>query len=443
LVGPIPTRPGYRSILSGHEKANRCQTVGFIFTLERPASNHPTCTMSETKVTPESDTEKRQNGHLLNGTTWEDGLSNTERERLARIKATRMTDKTTIRNKVAAVTIAGGTFARLGDLSLVMGQRKAGKTTIQQYIIATALMEEKPPDMDTLQIQTTYCDGRDVLYIDTEGSDEDTWNFIEGVKRILGVSEQPANLYVYHWRELDVKDCKDFLETLYKIHHNSHLWIIDGVADLSENPDTDVENNRKLVRSIMRAASELNACFVCIIHDNPAKSGQQNKARGHLGSELERKASGAIEIEKNKQEKQHYIRCRFVRKGEDFEPITFWFENGHPASRMLSESEKQRINQPDYYRIKELTTLRNQCFLGLVSRPEKDLKSAVERYQGSSSSKDATRKKRDRNIEGMLKHNLIRLSEVDGERFYFPVNLTAPASILELHNTDSGQTGRA
>ncbi len=330
-----------------------------------------------------------------------------------------MTDQTPVRSLAVAITIAGATFARLGDFSVVMGQRKAGKTTTLQYVIATALM---PPDtigsVDTLQIQAHFCAGKDVVYVDTEGSQEDTKDFIEGVKRILKIDEMPPNFYAYHWRELTQKQCREGMEVLFQYHSNSHLWVIDGVSDLVSKPNDEAESN-ETVRWLMNNAGRLNACFVVIIHENPAKHGQESKARGHLGSELERKASGAIAIEKDKEKKCHFIKSRFLRKSSDFEPICFWWEGGQPASRTVTADEKRFLVDKDYRKEKELTILRNQCFLGLISQSEQKLKAAVELYQDPRATKEATRKARDRAIKDMLDLSLIRaITDASGKLVY-------------------------
>lgn len=340
-----------------------------------------------------------------------------------RILATRFTDDTHIKSMQVAITIGGSTFARRGDFSVVMGQRKAGKTTTLHYVIATALLSpDRPALTDTLQIQSAYCEGKDVIYIDTEGSQEDTKDFIEAVKRIIGTDEMPPNFHVYHWRNMTQKECREAMEVLFAHHTNSHLWVIDGVADLVSKPNDEAESN-ETVRWVMNNAGRLDACFVLIIHENPQKQGIESKARGHLGSELERKASGAIGVEKDKEKKCHYIRARFLRKSQDFEPICFWWDGKHPISRVLSDMEKQQLFQKGSERIADLRVLVKQCFATSSSKTEKELKKSVELYQNPSASPDAARRKRDRNIEAMMKHNLLRTETgTDGQQLYSPVS---------------------
>lgn len=347
-----------------------------------------------------------------------------------RILATRFTDDTAIKTMSVAITIGGSIFARRGDFSVVMGQRKAGKTTTLHYVIATALLSpDRPPINDTLQIQSAYCEGKDVVYIDTEGSQEDTKDFIEAVKRIIGADEMPPNFHVYHWRNMTQKECREAMEVLFAHHTNSHLWVIDGIADLVSKPNDEAESN-ETVRWVMNNAGRLDACFVLIIHENPQKQGIESKARGHLGSELERKASGAIGVEKDKEKKCHYIRARFLRKSQDFEPICFWWEGGYPISRVLSDVERQQLFQKGSEQIAELRQLVKQCYMTGGSKTEKELKNSVELYQKPSPSKDAARNKRNRNIERMLQHKLLLTdTDADGQTIYRPATEATPVEM--------------
>lgn len=342
---------------------------------------------------------------------------------IAKILATRITDQTPVRSLAVAITINGATFARRGDFSVVMGQRKAGKTTILKYVIATALMAPGQPRPDTMQIETAYCQGKSVIYVDTEGSQEDTKDFVEGVKRILGVDQMPENFHVYHWRNLTQKECREAMEILFEHHSDSHLWVIDGIADLVSKPNDEQESN-ETVRWLMNNAGRLDACFVVIIHENPSKTGQEAKARGHLGSELERKASGAIAVEKDKEKKCHFIRSRFLRKSADFEPISFWWEDGHPISRIVTPEEKRTMLDSKYRKLQEWTAIRNQCFAGSTTATKDQLKNKLAGILPKMDEKttDTARRAIARAIIDMEKLTLIREeTDADGHAHYVMV----------------------
>lgn len=71
--------------------------------------------------------------------------------------------------------------------------------------------------------------------------------------------------------------------------------LIDGVADLVHDVNEPGECC-DLVGWLHNLAIQLNCPIICVIHLNP---GQGAKTRGHLGSQLERKAETNLRLEKN------------------------------------------------------------------------------------------------------------------------------------------------
>ena len=336
-----------------------------------------------------------------------------------RVLKARMTDLTPIKRLKPAVTVGGAIFARKGDFSVVTGQRKAGKTTVLQFVAATALMPVIPEYTDTLQIRAEYCQGKNVIYIDTEGSPEDTHDFEEGVKAIMGVSGPIPNFHTYHFRPFTQAECKNGVDVLFDLYPDTHLWIIDGIADLVAKPNDEEESN-STVRWVMSYASKYDTCIILVIHENPSKVGQDAKLRGHLGSELERKASGAIAVEKDRQKGEHYIRSRFLRKSQDFDLISFRFDPilKRPVSHLLSPEQIAAMNSRDYIKTKEEVALRDKCFSGSSQLSEKDLRIKIINNQGPSPSNDAARNKSNRHIQSMLKLNLIRKEKTADDVIY-------------------------
>jgi hypothetical protein len=67
----------------------------------------------------------------------------------------------------------------------------------------------------------------------------------------------------------------------------------------------------------------MNIHISVVLHENPSKDGSNNKARGHLGTELTNKAETVIRFEKNKDNKKQTIISPDDTRGEEFEPIYF------------------------------------------------------------------------------------------------------------------------
>jgi hypothetical protein len=74
------------------------------------------------------------------------------------------------------------------------------------------------------------------------------------------------------------------------------LVVIDGIADLCTSPNDEAES-LELVSQLMALAHTYAAPIIAILHENP--STQEAKTRGHLGSELNRKAFANLRIDKD------------------------------------------------------------------------------------------------------------------------------------------------
>ena len=74
---------------------------------------------------------------------------------------------------------------------------------------------------------------------------------------------------------------------------------IDGVADLL-NDFNDVRESTGLITALMALCEETGSALVCTLHVNPGqtKDKPSEKARGHLGTMLEQKATSILLLEK-------------------------------------------------------------------------------------------------------------------------------------------------
>ena len=75
--------------------------------------------------------------------------------------------------------------------------------------------------------------------------------------------------------------------------------VIDGIADLirSANDETEII---AIVDELYRLAGIYNTCIICVLHFVP----NGIKLRGHIGSELQRKAAGILSIEEDKEKRK-------------------------------------------------------------------------------------------------------------------------------------------
>jgi hypothetical protein len=86
------------------------------------------------------------------------------------------------------------------------------------------------------------------------------------------------------------------LEAARKAHGAIHSAFLDGVADLCHDPNDPAEAFA-LVGELHRLAIHFDTAIVCVLHENPGS--QDGKTRGHLGSQLERKAETNLRLAKD------------------------------------------------------------------------------------------------------------------------------------------------
>ncbi len=248
----------------------------------------------------------------------------------ARFTGSEITDESDILDPVPFVTVNGSTFASLGDISFVSGAPKAGKSSVTGFILATALMKEKPKNLDSLGIVSNYQDNRPIIYIDTEQHPAHTKKRLKLVLKMAGLERQNKDLFkVMNWRTFPQQQRHENLIHALNIYKNACLWVIDGITDFVTSANNEEAGNI-LISHLMQKASENNAAIILLIHENP----QNGKLRGHIGSEAERKCGGAISIKKDREKGVHFIEPKYLRDAEDFIPVVFRYDTAQ--NRMVS-----------------------------------------------------------------------------------------------------------
>lgn len=88
------------------------------------------------------------------------------------------------------------------------------------------------------------------------------------------------------------------------------MVVIDGIGDLLPGVNEE-EGSVALIEELIRIAAIYNTVVICVLHMAP--SGM--KLRGHLGSEVQRKAAGILLIEKDENTDTSLIKALKVRDG--------------------------------------------------------------------------------------------------------------------------------
>ena len=190
-----------------------------------------------------------------------------------------------------------------GDLSAVVGYAKSRKTAFCKMVARAVLMGGD-------DIVLTETPAAKVLYIDTEQSDLHAQRSYNDITKGL-TDEQRGRLQYIKLRGYSQNER---LYTIYKVisEQRPTLAIIDGVADMI--PDTNSNTDAPVVTNMLMAlASETQAHICTILHTSAANA---SKGRGHVGSELERKAETVILIEKQKGTNASDVRPQYTRNGD-------------------------------------------------------------------------------------------------------------------------------
>lgn len=220
----------------------------------------------------------------------------------------------------------------IGNISCIVGQAKSRKTFLMSAIAAAFIKGE------SLGMTTEMEEGK-LLFVDTEQGKEDVLRVARRIYRLCG-----WDFSVKHFGRFRMLSLRELspLERRFVIDKTidrmkPHLVIIDGVSDLV--PDTnDLEAASEITQHLMRLSTTKNCHISVVLHTNPT----DNKGRGHIGSELQRKAETTLEIKKEGDVST--VRPQFTRQIEP-EPFTFAIDNsGLPvlASAPIKEEENMQ-----------------------------------------------------------------------------------------------------
>ena len=113
------------------------------------------------------------------------------------------------------------------------------------------------------------------------------------------------------------------------------IVVIDGVADLQRNTN-DLEESDALVDELMKLSTQANTHIISVLHTNPGS----DKARGHLGSSLQRKCEAVLFVHRDGE-------CTIVEpqfcRNEPFERFAFTVsEEGIPRLAELPKHTEER-----------------------------------------------------------------------------------------------------
>jgi hypothetical protein len=128
------------------------------------------------------------------------------------------------------------------------------------------------------------------------------------------------------------------MDRFYYQCNGIQMVIIDGIADLVRCANDEAESVG-VIDELYRLAGIYKTCIVCVLHFIP----NGMKLRGHLGSELQRKAAAILSIERDEEPHISVIKALKVRDGSplDVPLIQFAWDKERAMHTYLGEKPKE------------------------------------------------------------------------------------------------------
>jgi hypothetical protein len=193
-------------------------------------------------------------------------------------------------------SIADRIISTPGNITNVQGIAKSGKSAVLGAMLAAVFNGDRQ-GADTLGFLASNHHGRALIHIDTEQSRYDHDQLVRKSLVRARADVPPGWFHSFWTTDLAVSDRRCALRHLIRRAADQcggvFAVIIDGVADLISSVN-DEESSRAFVAELHRFAIDFNCAVVTVLHENPGST--NGKTRGHLGSELERKAETNLQI---------------------------------------------------------------------------------------------------------------------------------------------------
>lgn len=231
---------------------------------------------------------------------------------------------------VPVIYLKGQQICTAGNLTVLSAQVKAGKSAVIGSMLASLMAVEKrtTTHLDLLGFTGQKPGGKAVVLFDTEQSPYDACSLVKRATDRAGVERLPNNFRCYHLADIYTPQRRQFLTAELKRAEETcggiHCVFIDGVADLCADLN-DSEEAFALVDELFRLAINYKCPVVNVLHENP--SGRDSgKTRGHLGSQLERKAESNLRVVKDAKGVStiYSDRCRHASISKEDGPRFAW-----------------------------------------------------------------------------------------------------------------------
>ncbi|WP_372759351.1 AAA family ATPase [Prevotella intermedia] len=242
----------------------------------------------------------------------------------------------------SVVAVNGVPLGTQDNLFCITGGEGTGKSNYISAILSGTLREERLSAEQTLGLEiTANPNGLAVLHYDTEQSEAQLHKNLGRTLRRASLTAVPEFYHSLYLASLSRKDrlrlIRKSMDLFHHKHGGIHLMIIDGIADLIRSANDESESIA-IVDEMYRLAGIYNTCIICVLHFVP----NGIKLRGHIGSELQRKAAGILSIETDDNPEYSVVKAIKVRDGSPLDVPMMLFGWDKEADMHVYRGEKSK-----------------------------------------------------------------------------------------------------
>ncbi|KKY61327.1 topoisomerase [Tannerella forsythia] len=272
----------------------------------------------------------------------------------------------------SVVAVNGVPLGTQDNLFCITGGEGTGKSNYISAILSGTLREERLSAEQTLGLEiTANPNGLAVLHYDTEQSEAQLHKNLGRTLRRASLTAVPEFYHSLYLASLSRKDrlklIRESMDLFHHKHGGIHLMIIDGIADLIRSANDESESIA-IVDEMYRLAGIYNTCIICVLHFVP----NGIKLRGHIGSELQRKAAGILSIETDDNPEYSVVKVIKVRDGSPLDVPMMLFGWDKEADMHVYRGEKSKEDK-EKRKIDELIAVVKEAFRNKITLSYQEL----------------------------------------------------------------------
>ena len=289
----------------------------------------------------------------------------------------------------AIIAVNGVPIGTQDNLFCITGGEGTGKSNYVGAILSGALVKERMQSEKTLGLEIApNSKAWAVLHYDTEQSEAQLHKNLGKTLRRASMTAVPEFYHSLYLASLSRKDrlklIRESMDLFHHRHGGIHLMVIDGIADLIRSANDETESIA-IVDELYRLAGIYNTCIICVLHFVP----NGIKLRGHIGSELQRKAAGILSIEKDDNPEYSVVKTLKVRDGSPLDVPMMLFGWDKSVDMHVYRGEKSKEDK-EKRKTGELIAVVREAFRNTFKLSYQDLCEALMREMEI---KDRTAKK--------------------------------------------------